>query len=111
MLLRKPNVVPSAVVLVMPVVNVPRSCAKIIGENWSADAVNSARFCGRRFFSQNTLASSCASNSESAASGPEPWNGEPTERPVTVSARAGSYVVVTATGLTSVREIVSGAND
>ena len=30
---------------------------------------------------------------------PEPWNGEPTDRPVIVSTNAGSYVVVTATGL------------
>ena len=94
----------------MPDVKVPRSCAKMIGEIWAL-MPEFARFCGRRFFSQNTLLSSWASNSERAASGPEPWNGDPTDRPVTDSASAGSYVVVTATGLMSVREMVSGAKD
>ena len=40
---------------------------------------------------------------------PLPVKTSPTERPVVVSTKAGSYVVVTATGLMIVREIVSGA--
>ena len=70
-------------------------------------ALRIGRFCGRRFFSQNTLASSRASNSLSAASVPDPWNGEPTDKPVTLSVSAGSYVVVTAIGLMMFREMVS----